>query len=98
MTRHHADQLTFAKFIMSRHVTDTPRGDFIDDSRLLIKLDKLPAIQKRSELDAFLWGRGAAPVAVLAGRKLWGEYKRARNRQQRRAPNADPKHLYQPTE
>ncbi len=99
MTHHHANALTFAKFITSRHATDTPRGDFIDDTRVLIKLGKFPTITKQSELDDFLWERGASAEAVLVGRKLWNEFKRARNRELKRLPNKgrdpEPDHLYQ---
>lgn len=94
MTPHHAgggkQPLTFSKFIMSRHATDTPRGDFIKDTRMLIKRGKFPTIHKRSELDHFLWRRGACPETVLQGRKMWGEYRRARDKKFRRPCSTEP--------
>jgi len=82
--------MTFAKFVMSRHAApwlwsgrETPRGEFIKDMRPLIKLGEFPIIRWQRELDTFLWGRGASPKTVLQGRKMWGEYTRARARKLR---------------
>jgi hypothetical protein len=68
--------MTFAEYITSCHVTDTPRGDFIEDARVLIRVGKLPDVQRWSQLEWFLLKRGACREAIEEGRKLWRQYER----------------------
>jgi hypothetical protein len=68
---------TFASFIQSARVTNSPRGDFISDTKTLIDWGKLPAINSWRDLHSFMfWKRHACPEAIAEGRKLWREYQK----------------------
>ena len=71
--------MNFLEFVASRRITNTPRGDFIADTRTLIKIGKVEAEFKTwSDLETFLLMRRACHGAIRAGRGLWREYRRMR--------------------
>jgi hypothetical protein len=66
--------MTFSEYIRSRRVTDTPRGDFIADTKSLIETGKFPDVESWTALELELAGRGACREAFREARKLWREY------------------------
>jgi hypothetical protein len=64
---------TFKEFMATKRVTDTPRGDFIKDSR---DDPRMPAAQSWQELEGYLWTRGACVEAVKQAKKLWRQYEK----------------------
>jgi hypothetical protein len=67
---------TFTDFIRSRRVTDTPRGDFIEDTKGLIRLNRFPDPKSLPALEWFMVRRHACKEAITEARKLWREYER----------------------
>jgi hypothetical protein len=67
---------TFREFILSRRVTDTPRGDFIDDTQTLIRCQKFPDVKSWRQLEWFISSRQQikSPEIVAEGHKLWREF------------------------
>jgi hypothetical protein len=71
-------ELSFTNFILTRRVTDTPRGDFVADTKFLIGMGRFPVVVGSwDSLESFLYGRHACPGAMAAGRQVWREYRRA---------------------
>jgi hypothetical protein len=68
--------MTFTEFIQSRRVTDTPRGDFIEDTKGLISLNRFPDPKSLPALEWFMVRRHARKKAIREARKLWREYQR----------------------
>jgi hypothetical protein len=68
--------MTFNEFVVSRRVTDSPRGDFVEDTKMLIRMGKMPDIRKWSELEHIMFKRRACAEARREARKLWKEYMR----------------------
>jgi len=76
--------MTFAEFINTRCVTANARGDFIDDTQMLIRAKRFPGRWSRKtpwpqswdNLERFLVLRSACPEAIAAGKSLWREYLR----------------------
>ncbi len=66
--------MTFEAWIASRRVTDTPRGDFVQDYRRAPKPD---GAQSWVALQWYLMSRGAVPSAIKAARSVWREFERA---------------------
>ena len=69
--------MTFTEFILSRHVTDTIRGDFIRDARDMIEIGRFPDPPTWDNLEVYLGLRHACPEAMRAGRQLWREFSRS---------------------
>lgn len=62
---------SFYEWVMTRHVTDTPRGDLIHD----IKSDRgFTAANDRDSIEGYLARRHACKEAIGEFRKLWKEY------------------------
>jgi hypothetical protein len=68
---------TFTEFVSSRRITDTPRGDFIEDTRSLISIGQFSEPEGLGDLIFFLRSRQACQEAVRQGRKVWHQYARA---------------------
>ena len=68
---------TFSDFIKSVRVTNSPRGDFIADTKTLINCGKLPAIKTWGELYHFMSSRHACPEAIEQARKVWRQYQKS---------------------
>ena len=68
--------MSFSDFIAGRRITNTPRGDFIGDTKTLINCKKFPAVTSWGDLYGFMRGRNACPEAIAEGRKLWALYKK----------------------
>jgi prophage antirepressor-like protein len=66
-----APRLPFTDWIMSRRVTDTPRGDFIADTKPLIERGRFPEPESWDDLETFLEFRGACDMAILMARRCW---------------------------
>ena len=65
---------TFKAWLLTRRVTDTPRGDFIRD----VRDDKdFPDSVLWEIVDSYLYARCASWKAVLTGKRLFKEYKKA---------------------
>jgi len=67
---------TFAEYVGTRRVTDSPRGDFIDDSQMLIRCGKFPAVETWPVLESFLVFRGAGPDTIRQARVVWRAFER----------------------
>jgi hypothetical protein len=72
-------KMTFADYITSCRVTDTPRGDFIEDTRVLIRTGKLPNLRSWDQLQSLMRSRGACSEAIDEGRKVWRQYESKRD-------------------
>lgn len=68
--------MNFKEFVISRRKTDSPRGDFVEDCKSLIKLGKMPNFHSLGALVEFIRWRHACPEALREARKLWKEYTR----------------------
>jgi hypothetical protein len=68
--------MTFSDFIQSRRASDSPRGDFIADTQMLIRLGRLPEVKRWSQLEFEMRRRGACPEAIRQGRRVWREFER----------------------
>jgi hypothetical protein len=71
--------MTFSEFIATRKITNTPRGDFLEDTKTLINCKKFPAVTSWGDLYCFMRGRRACDEAIAEGRKLWAQYKKSLN-------------------
>ena len=69
--------MTFAEFIASRHMTNSPRGNLLADSKTLINAGKFPDVKCWPDLYRFMIGRTARPEAIDEARKLWRSYLKA---------------------
>jgi hypothetical protein len=67
--------MTFAKFIQSKNITNSPRGDFIADTKTLINASVFPVVESWGDLYRFMIRRRACPEAIEEARKLWRAYK-----------------------
>jgi hypothetical protein len=67
---------TFAHYIASRHVTHSPRGDFLADSKTLINAGRFPAATCWGDVHRFMSKRNACPEAISEARKLWRSYQK----------------------
>lgn len=64
---------SFYEWVMTRHVTDTPRGDLIHD----IKRDKqFTTVNDRESIEGYLVRRRACREVIEEFQKLWKEYER----------------------
>jgi hypothetical protein len=70
--------MTFAEFIQSARVTETPRGDFIADAKTLINACVFPAIDSWGDLYGFMMRRRACPEAIEQARKVWRQYQKSK--------------------
>ena len=75
---------SFASFIQSCRVTNSPRGDFISDTKMLIDIEKFPDVQSWGEFYCCMTSRHACPEAIAEGRKLWREYQKSQGAVPRR--------------
>lgn len=66
--------LEWAKFLATRRVTDTPRGDFLTDAYR--DADMLNA-DSWDKVDFILRRKHACVEAIREGRKLWRQYQKA---------------------
>ena len=66
----------FSNFIRSRNITNSPRGDFLADTKTLINAGKFPEVQTWSALYGFMSLRNACPEAITEARKLWRSYQK----------------------
>jgi hypothetical protein len=66
--------MTFKEFILACRVSDSPRGDFVDDTQTLIRLDRFPNVDSWEDLEFFLLSRSACPEARTAAKGIWREY------------------------
>jgi hypothetical protein len=66
--------MTFTEFIRSRRITGSQRGDFIDETKMLIRLNRFPDPKSLAALEWFMFQRHACKEAIAEGRKLWREY------------------------
>lgn len=65
--------MSFYEWIMTRRITDTPRGDLIYD----IKRDKqFTAINDKESIERYLVRKHACQEAIAEFKKLWKEYER----------------------
>lgn len=65
--------MSFYEWIMTRRITDTPRGDLIYD----IKRDKqFTAINDKESIERYLVRKYACQEAIAEFKKLWKEYER----------------------
>jgi hypothetical protein len=70
--------MTFTDYIRSRHARDNRRADFIEDTKMLIRLNRFPDPKSWSELETFMRFRAhTCSDAIMEGYKLWREYERA---------------------
>lgn len=69
--------MTFAEFIQSRNITNSPRGDFIADTKTLINCRRFPAVTCWSELYSFMSNRRASQEAIAEARKLWRSFQKS---------------------
>lgn len=66
---------TFTEFIESCRITDTPRGNFIDEVKTLIHADALPDVRCWPDLYRFMIGRTTCSnEAIETARKVWRAY------------------------
>jgi hypothetical protein len=69
---------TFSDFIKAARVTETPRGDFIADTKTLINCNKFPDDFKNwGELYHFMISRHACEPAITEARKVWRQYRKS---------------------
>jgi hypothetical protein len=67
--------MRFREWVRSRRVTDTPRGDFVEDSRVA---RDFPDVDSWDEMESYLlFRRRACQEAMAEGKRLWREYQRA---------------------
>jgi hypothetical protein len=69
--------MTFTDYIKSARVTQTPRGDFIADTKTLINCGKFPDMKTWSELYHFMSMRNAGGEAINQARRVWRQYHKA---------------------
>lgn len=84
---------TFPEYIRKARVTDTPQGDFIKDTRLLLGTKHegaLRALSSRDQLVTFMKLRRAAPEAIAAAKRVWAGYEKYNQRVRRRSQGAIP--------
>jgi hypothetical protein len=67
----------FSDFIQSRNITNSPRGDFLADTKTLINCGKFPTVTCWGQLFAFVSSRHASPEAIAEARKLWRQYQKS---------------------
>jgi hypothetical protein len=67
---------TFLQFVDSRRITNTPRGDFLADTKTLMACKKMPEIKVWGDLYAFMSARHACPPAITEARKVWRQYQK----------------------
>jgi hypothetical protein len=73
---------TFTEFIQSRRITDTPRGDFIEDTKGLILVNRFPDPKSLAALEWFMVNkRHARKKAIREARNLWREYVRSQSKE-----------------
>jgi hypothetical protein len=70
--------VTFAEFLMTRRITNNPRGEFIGDAQHEIRVGRFVEPTSLENLTAYLMRAGACHEAVQQGRQLWREYQRHR--------------------
>jgi hypothetical protein len=69
---------TFAEYISSCRVTDTPRGDFIADTQTLINAGKFPDVKRWRDLYGFMSCRSVrCSEAIELARKVWRQYQKS---------------------
>jgi hypothetical protein len=66
--------MRFDEWIMSRKVTDTCAGDFVADTKVLIRAGRFPDVRTWSQLRHLLWLRGADSAIKSIGRYVWRRY------------------------
>jgi hypothetical protein len=69
--------MSFTDFLLSRRVGDNPRGDFIEDTRMLIEGGRFPAFTSIEALEGWLMLNGACDEAIREGCRLWRQYQKA---------------------
>jgi hypothetical protein len=63
--------MTFTDYI-KRRVTDTPNGDFVEDTKSLISIGKFPDVQSLDQLLAFMSSRSSTcREAKQAAKRVW---------------------------
>jgi hypothetical protein len=67
---------SFRAWLLTRHVTDTMRGDFIYDAK---RDGELPDVQTWNALQSYLIRCQACDEAIKAGRALWKEWEEKRS-------------------
>jgi hypothetical protein len=69
---------TFNDWIKLAKFTDDPAGDFIEDTRSVIRANRypLPAIDNIEQLRSFLYLRGACIEAIETVPTVWKRYRR----------------------
>ena len=68
---------SFADFILSRNVTLSPRGTFIDDVKTLIHAGAFPDVREWADLYRLMYRRHASGETITLARSLWREYRKA---------------------
>lgn len=68
--------MRFIDYVQAQLIDDTPLGDFVDDTQMLIRLSKFPEPASWFALETFMKLRHADPKAIAAGRIVWRTYKR----------------------
>lgn len=66
-------RMPFYEWVLTRRVTDSPRGDLIYDIK---KDERFTTADNEASIEAYLIRRHACSEAIEAFRKLWKEYKR----------------------
>jgi hypothetical protein len=67
--------MTFADFIQSSRVTNSPRGDLIAVCKTLINARAFPAVTCWRELYGLMASRKASDETITEARKLWHQFK-----------------------
>jgi hypothetical protein len=65
---------TFTDFVRTRHAHNNPRGDFIEDTKGLIRVNRFPDPKSLPALEWFMVRRHARKKAIREARKVWREY------------------------
>jgi hypothetical protein len=67
----------FVEFIRSCRITDSPRGNFLADTKTLISCNKMPTIRCWGQLYGFMSARHARPETIAEARKVWKRYQKS---------------------
>lgn len=67
--------MSFAEYILyCRVVSDTERGDLVEDMQRLIRAGKMPAVKTWRELECFIVGAGGCSHVVAVARAIWADF------------------------
>lgn len=68
--------ITFADFMQTRNVTNSPRGAILAEVKTLINAGAFPTVQSWPELYRFFSRRHASDETIVLARQLWREYRK----------------------